>query len=96
MAFTVPNNRIGERNDGEGIIKRRSREVEGNRADDNTPGYNGGSTKPGVGGNIPQTGDKQLPPNTRFEIPQGGVPSGWTVTVDPNWGTVTAMPPANA
>ncbi|REH85775.1 hypothetical protein DOS63_04890, partial [Staphylococcus felis] len=45
------------------------------------PGYHGGSTKPGVGVNIPQTGDTQLPPNTRFEIPQGGVPSGWTVTV---------------
>ncbi|REI02475.1 YPDG domain-containing protein, partial [Staphylococcus felis] len=59
------------------------------------PGYNGGSTKPGVGVNIPQTEDTQLPPNTRFEIPQGGVPSGWTVTVNPNNGTVTAKPPAN-
>ncbi|REI11389.1 YPDG domain-containing protein, partial [Staphylococcus felis] len=65
-------------------------------AQENTPGYNGGSTKPGVGVNSPQTGDTQLPPNTRFEIPQGGVPSGWTVTVNPNNGTVTATPPANA
>ncbi|REI34072.1 YPDG domain-containing protein, partial [Staphylococcus felis] len=67
-----------------------------NDAQENTPGYNGGSTKPGVGVNIPQTGDTQLPPNTRFEIPQGGVPSGWTVTVNPNNGTVTATPPADA
>ncbi|REI32329.1 YPDG domain-containing protein, partial [Staphylococcus felis] len=70
--------------------------VDGNQADDKTPGYNGGSTKPGVGGNSPQTGDRKLPTNTRFEIPQGGVPSGWTVTVNPNNGTVTATPQANA
>ncbi|REH93545.1 hypothetical protein DOS70_10565, partial [Staphylococcus felis] len=56
----------------------------------------GGSTKPGVGVNIPQTGDTQLPPNTGFEIPQGGVPSGWTVPVNPNNGTVTATPTADA
>ncbi|REI11386.1 hypothetical protein DOS71_03350, partial [Staphylococcus felis] len=96
IASTVPTNPVGERNVGEGIIQISSIAVDGNQADDNTPGYNGGSTKPGVGVNIPQTGDTQLPPNTRFEIPQGGVPSGWTVTVDPNNGTVTATPPANA
>ncbi|REH95293.1 hypothetical protein DOS70_07025, partial [Staphylococcus felis] len=54
------------------------------------------STKPGVGVNIPQTGDTHLPPNTRFEIPQGGVPSGWPVMVDPPNGEVTATPPADA
>ncbi|REI04700.1 hypothetical protein DOS62_05220, partial [Staphylococcus felis] len=58
--------------------------------------YNGGSTKPGVGVNIPQAGDMQLPPHTRFEIPHGGVPSECTITVDPNNGTVTATPKANA
>ncbi|REH99211.1 hypothetical protein DOS67_00065 [Staphylococcus felis] len=31
-----------------------------------------------------------------MEIPEGGKRSGWTVTVDPNNGTVTATPPANA
>ncbi|REI10648.1 YPDG domain-containing protein, partial [Staphylococcus felis] len=67
-----------------------------NDAQENTPGYNGGCTKPGVGVNIPQTGDTQLPPNTLFDIPQGGVPSGWTVTINPNNGTVTATPSANA
>ncbi|REI19549.1 hypothetical protein DOS77_11915 [Staphylococcus felis] len=67
-----------------------------NDAKENTPGYNGGSKKPGVGVNMPQTGDTQLPPNTRFEITQGGVPSGWTVTVNPNNGTVTATPPSDA
>ncbi|REH94758.1 hypothetical protein DOS67_08520, partial [Staphylococcus felis] len=61
-----------------------------------TPGYNRGTTKPGVDVNIPQTRDTQLPPNTRFEIPQGGVPSEWTVTFNPNNGTVTTTPPANA
>ncbi|REI09219.1 hypothetical protein DOS66_07435, partial [Staphylococcus felis] len=67
-----------------------------NDAQENTPGYNGGSTKPGVGVNIPQTGDTQLPPYTRFEIPQAGVPYSSVVTVNLNNGTVTATPPANA
>ncbi|WP_421673497.1 Rib/alpha-like domain-containing protein [Staphylococcus felis] len=44
---------------------------------------------------MPKTGDTQLPPNTRFEIPKGGVTSGWTVTVNPNNGTVTTTPAAN-
>ncbi|REI27405.1 hypothetical protein DOS81_11115 [Staphylococcus felis] len=39
-----------------------------NDSQENTPGYEDGSTKPGVGGNIPQTGDTQLPPTTRLEI----------------------------
>ncbi|REI04947.1 hypothetical protein DOS62_04475, partial [Staphylococcus felis] len=65
-----------------------------NGAQENTPGYNGGSTNPGVGVNIPQTGDTQLPPNTRFEIPQGGVPSGWTVMFYPNHGIGDSTPPA--
>ncbi|REI07114.1 YPDG domain-containing protein, partial [Staphylococcus felis] len=62
----------------------------------NTRGENGGSTKPGAGVNNPRTGDTQLPPNTRFEIPQGGGPSGGTVTIKRNNGTVKATPPANA
>ncbi|REH99210.1 hypothetical protein DOS67_00060, partial [Staphylococcus felis] len=37
--------------------------VEPNNAQEKTPGYNGGNTKQGVGVNIPQTGDMQLPPN---------------------------------
>ncbi|REI14585.1 hypothetical protein DOS75_11090, partial [Staphylococcus felis] len=95
-AATVKTPQIGERKAGAVINQTRSVTVDRNQAEENTPGYNGGSTKPGVGVNIPQTGDTQLPPNTRFEIPQGGVPSGWTVTVDPNNGTVTATPTANA
>ncbi|REI08743.1 YPDG domain-containing protein, partial [Staphylococcus felis] len=67
-----------------------------NDEQENTQEYNGESTKPGVGVNIPKIGDTQLPPNTRFENPQGGVQSGWTVTVNPNNGTVTATPPENA
>ncbi|REI33074.1 YPDG domain-containing protein, partial [Staphylococcus felis] len=60
------------------------------------PGYNGGSTKPGVGVNIPQTGDTQLPPTNRLELPHETEPSGWSVPVHENNRTVTATPPANA
>ncbi|REI06278.1 hypothetical protein DOS69_08600 [Staphylococcus felis] len=35
-----------------------------NDVQENTPGYNGGSTKQGVGVNIRQTGDTQLPQHT--------------------------------
>src|SRR5690606_16311798 len=57
-------------------------------ADDNTPGYGSkdqGPTpvKPGTEAKIPQTGDKELPPGTKFDVPADKVPSGWTVTVDP-------------
>ncbi|WP_449459492.1 YPDG domain-containing protein, partial [Streptococcus suis] len=67
-----------------------------NDAQENTPGYNGGSTKPGVGVNIPQTGDTPLPHTTLTQPPKESVPSGWTVTVNPNNGTVTETPPAKA
>ncbi|MFZ8452987.1 YPDG domain-containing protein, partial [Staphylococcus aureus] len=43
---------------------------------------------------IPQTGDKDLPPGTNFEIPKDRVPEGWTVTVDPD-GKVSVTPPAD-
>ncbi|REI29668.1 hypothetical protein DOS81_06050, partial [Staphylococcus felis] len=60
-----------------------------NDAQENTPGEGDGRKKAGVGENIPQTGDTQLPQNTRFEKPQGGVPSGWIVKMNPNKGRVT-------
>ncbi|MEB5791428.1 YPDG domain-containing protein, partial [Mammaliicoccus sciuri] len=68
------------------------------QADDNTPGYSSknqgpSSVKPGTSTHIPQTGDKELPPGTKFEIPSDKVPSGWTVTVDPNTGDITVIPP---
>ncbi|RTX71686.1 LPXTG cell wall anchor domain-containing protein, partial [Mammaliicoccus sciuri] len=68
------------------------------QADDNTPGYGSkdqGPTpvKPGTSTHIPQTGDKELPPGTKFEVPSDKVPSGWTVTVDPNTGDITVVPP---
>uniref|UniRef100_UPI003F579280 YPDG domain-containing protein n=1 Tax=Mammaliicoccus sciuri TaxID=1296 RepID=UPI003F579280 len=67
-------------------------------ADDNSPGYGSkdqGPTpvKPGTSTHIPQTGDKELPPGTKFEVPSDKVPSGWTVTVDPNTGDITVVPP---
>ncbi|REI20372.1 hypothetical protein DOS77_10050, partial [Staphylococcus felis] len=67
-----------------------------NDAQENIPGDNGGSTKPAVCVNIPESRSQHLPPTTRFEILQGGASSGWTVTVIPNTGTVTAPPPAHA
>ncbi|WP_436871614.1 YPDG domain-containing protein [Mammaliicoccus sciuri] len=70
------------------------------QADDNTPGYGSkdqGPTpvKPGTSTHIPQTGDKELPPGTKFEVPSDKVPIGWTVTVDPNTGDITVVPPKN-
>nr|WP_278249963.1 YPDG domain-containing protein [Mammaliicoccus sciuri] len=68
------------------------------QADDNSPGYgskNQGPTtvKPGTSTHIPQSGDKELPPGTKFEVPSDKVPSGWTVIVDPNTGDITVIPP---
>lgn len=70
------------------------------QADDNTPGYGSkdqGPTpvKPGTSTHIPQTGDKELPPGTKFEVPSDKVPIGWTVTVNPNTGDITVVPPKN-
>ncbi|REI03661.1 hypothetical protein DOS62_07785, partial [Staphylococcus felis] len=55
-----------------------------------------GSTTPGNPVTVPQTGDTELPPGTRFEVPPTSVPKGWTVTVDPDYGTMTVTPPENA
>ena len=66
-----------------------------NDAHNNNPGYEEGSTKPGQSVTVPQTGDTELPPGTTFEVPNGSVPSGYTVTVDPN-GNVTVTPPSDA
>ncbi|MDO0952626.1 YPDG domain-containing protein, partial [Mammaliicoccus sciuri] len=68
------------------------------QADDNTPGYGSKDqsptpVKPGTSTHIPQTGDKELPPGTKFEVPSEKVPSRWTVTVDPNTGDITVVPP---
>ena len=66
-----------------------------NDAQSNEPGYNEGSTKPGQPVTVPQTGDETLPPGTTFEVPEGSIPSGYTVTVDPK-GNVTVTPPTDA
>ncbi|EGQ3783505.1 YSIRK-type signal peptide-containing protein, partial [Staphylococcus pseudintermedius] len=60
------------------------------------PGYEEGRTKPNVPVTVPQTGDTTIPPGSQYEIPTGGVPEGWTAEVDPNNGTVTVTPPADA
>ncbi|WP_181895764.1 YPDG domain-containing protein [Staphylococcus felis] len=67
-----------------------------NQAQENTPGYEDGSTTPGKPVTVPQTGETELPPGTKFEVTQTSVPEGWTVTVDPDNGKVTVTPPADA
>ncbi|REI12829.1 cell surface protein, partial [Staphylococcus felis] len=67
-----------------------------NQAQENTPGYEDGSTTPGNPVTVPQTGDEELPPGTKFEVPPTSVPEDWTVTVDPDNGEVTVTPPADA
>ncbi|WP_436875460.1 YPDG domain-containing protein [Mammaliicoccus sciuri] len=73
--------------------------VKPNEAQENEPGYNTENpgqpteTKPGESVTIPQNGDSTLPSGTTFEIPEGSVPDGWTVTVDPKTGDLTVIPP---
>ncbi|REH84550.1 hypothetical protein DOS63_06485, partial [Staphylococcus felis] len=45
---------------------------------------------------VQQTGDEELPPGTKFEVPTDKIPEGWTVTVDPINCEVTVTPPADA
>ncbi|REH80239.1 YPDG domain-containing protein, partial [Staphylococcus felis] len=52
-------------------------------------------TTPGNPVTVPQTGDTELPPGTKLEVPTDKIPEGWTVTVDPDNGTVTVTPPAD-
>nr|WP_181896620.1 YPDG domain-containing protein [Staphylococcus felis] len=60
------------------------------------PGIGDGNTSPGIPVTLPQLGDTELPPGTKFEVPPAGIPEGWTVTVDPDNGKVTVTPPADA
>ncbi|REH95343.1 hypothetical protein DOS67_07400, partial [Staphylococcus felis] len=53
-------------------------------------------TTPGNPVTLPQTGDTELPPGTKFEVPPTSVPEDWTVTVEPDNGEVTVTPPADA
>ncbi|REH87874.1 hypothetical protein DOS63_00540, partial [Staphylococcus felis] len=43
-----------------------------------------------------QTGDEELPPGTKFEVPPTSVPEGWTFTVYPSHGQLTGNLPAVA
>ncbi|PNZ34325.1 hypothetical protein CD143_09515, partial [Staphylococcus felis] len=45
-----------------------------NQAQENTPGYEEGNTTPGNPVTVPQTGDTELPPGTKFEVPPTSVP----------------------
>ncbi|WP_436878529.1 YPDG domain-containing protein, partial [Mammaliicoccus sciuri] len=67
-----------------------------NQAQEHTPNYNKSNyMKPGQKIDIPQTGDKDLPPDTTFEITKNIlIPEGYTVAVDPNSGTVTITAPS--
>ncbi|REH98460.1 YPDG domain-containing protein, partial [Staphylococcus felis] len=55
-----------------------------------------GNTTPGNPVTVPQTGDEELPPGTKFEVPPARIPEDWKVTVDTGKGTVTVTPPADA
>ncbi|REH79127.1 hypothetical protein DOS57_03710 [Staphylococcus felis] len=67
-----------------------------NQAQGNKPGYEDGKTTPGNPVTVQQRGDEELPPGTKYEVPPTGMPGDWTVTVDPDKGTVTVTPPADA
>src|SRR5690606_32274228 len=71
----------------------------GTNASLNNPGYSNKptETKPGKAVDVPQTGDTDLPSGTKFKLSDNPkIPTGWTVKVNPDNGTVTATPPANA
>ncbi|MCJ1777390.1 YPDG domain-containing protein, partial [Mammaliicoccus sciuri] len=70
----------------------------GTNADLNTPGYSDTprETKPGKAVDVPQNDDTELPAGTKFSIPSDRVPAGWTATINPDNGNVTATPPADA
>ncbi|REI32913.1 hypothetical protein DOS80_04015, partial [Staphylococcus felis] len=59
------------------------------QGEDNKPQEKGRQTRQRCTRTRPQTGDTELPPGTKFEVPTKRVPEGWTVTVDPDNGTVT-------
>ncbi|REH81286.1 YPDG domain-containing protein, partial [Staphylococcus felis] len=67
-----------------------------NQAQENTPRSEDGSTTPGNPVTVPQTGDEELPPGTKFEVPTDKIPEGWTVTVETDNGEVTVTTPADA
>ncbi|MGV3244917.1 YPDG domain-containing protein [Staphylococcus sp. 11262D007BW] len=96
IASTVDVNGAGERKAGESIIQVTSIAINGEQADDHTPNYDNGRTIPGKPVTMLQTGDNTLPTETGFSIPEGGVPAGWTATIDPNNGTLVVTPPADA
>ena len=59
-------------------------------ADENTPGYDPASGKPGATVEVPQTGDTTLPKGTKFSTDSD------EVTVDPDSGKVTVVIPGTA
>ena len=66
------------------------KDTEANQYD---PGYEDKTTNPGKPVELPQTGE--VPDGTHFEKPSD-IPEGWDVDVDPNDGTTTVTPPADA
>ncbi|REI06872.1 hypothetical protein DOS62_00005 [Staphylococcus felis] len=66
------------------------------QAQENTPECKEGNTTTGNPENVAETGDEEKRQGTKFEVPPTSVPEDWTVTVDPDNGTVTVTPPANA
>ncbi|REH94701.1 hypothetical protein DOS67_08665 [Staphylococcus felis] len=67
-----------------------------NQAHENKPGYEDGSTTPRKPETVPQTGDTELPPGTKLEVPPTSVPEGWEIEFNADNGEVTVTPPADA
>ncbi|WP_239760906.1 YPDG domain-containing protein, partial [Mammaliicoccus sp. N-M51] len=95
-------NRTTVANTNEEISKEPTRKIVkrgiGTNADLNTPGYSDipRETKPGKAVDVPQNDNTELPAGTKFSIPSDRVPAGWTATINPDNGNVTATPPADA
>ncbi|REI25008.1 hypothetical protein DOS77_01255, partial [Staphylococcus felis] len=67
-----------------------------NQAHENTPGYENGNTTPGNPVTVPQTGDTELPPGTKFEVPPAANTDLRTATNREEKRTVKAAPLTNA
>ncbi|REH97115.1 hypothetical protein DOS67_03850, partial [Staphylococcus felis] len=67
-----------------------------NQAQENTPGYENGNTTPGNTATVPQTGDTELPPGTKCEVPPTRVRGGREMEVNPDNTEVKVTPSADA
>ncbi|REI21171.1 hypothetical protein DOS78_10490, partial [Staphylococcus felis] len=55
-----------------------------NQAQENTPGYEDGTSTPGKPVTAPQPGDTQLLPGTKYEVTTTNIPEGWDIREHPD------------